>query len=186
MLKNTENSQFARVSSTDGNREGPVTSVDPNDSTEPLADNNSRLIIRIALENGFVTELNPFPIVFSEPERLITGSIPVIPSEGVIVNADPLIIYSIIGTNYNILESYLLLFDATVLPTSGVTVPNYSFYLPSGPGSLPIELSQANIYPSEGFSNGLVLAYSTTPFIYTEQTAGQGFNYKLSYSQEVA
>lgn len=194
--KNLENTQFARTADENGNR---LTPLDPgiagtDNATDPLADGHGRLIMRVALANGYVTDLNPFPVtVIENPARprLYTNRNPdgggvapeSVDGNGHVVFDSGKIVYTISGYSSVSIDTYLLIFDANVLPVDGVTLADYTFPLLAGPNAiLPEVLQNPLIYPSAGFTDGLVLAFSSTPILFTQSNVGGVFNVQVTYS----
>lgn len=179
--KSTDNNQFARTSAVDGTRTIAV-GITPDEGIEPLADNNGRIITRLALDNGFVDALNPLPVSatltipdplnvnvvspdplpvsITEPLRIfapagLPGDGPTyVPSVGRIYSSGGAkAIKSIYGYHDNPVPCYLQIFDRATLPLSGITIPTIVMPMGAGPGTLiPEVLSNPECYNS--LSNG--------------------------------
>lgn len=154
--KNDLNEQFGRVSDADGNSV-PAPLGTQNSGLAPLLDNNARLIVRIAEENGFV---NPGTLT-----RFTSGAARS-PTAGVTVEAVPLLqLDSIWGYNGNAtLQFFLHIYDIIAPPTPAVSLPVY--IVPVPPGFTTFSFSDRI-----ALASGYTVAASITEFVFTPLVA---------------
>lgn len=151
--KTVENDQFARTSTALGTKTTP--SIGPDQGISPLADNDGRLIVRLAGAGGFLPDPTSNPFIFSGTYVPVAGSI---------INPAPTLFFGSVGYNDNIGPVYLQYFNSVALPVAGVTVPTLTFLLGAGPSFyIPEQLSEMSV----SFPVGLVIAGSTTQFVFT-------------------
>ena len=90
--------------------------------------------------------------------------------ESSIIDANPVSLREVSGFNDGVATVYFQLFDTTVLPTTGVTLPNHQARVPPG-ATFRGDFRQMN----RNFPVGLVCAFSTTPDVFTAGAGAIGY-----------
>jgi len=164
LFKNDENTQFGRTSDALGNRSFVLPQ---NNGSEPLVDDNGRIIVRLADATGFITpSIEGGALVYSSAGYL----------NNAIVNGNSTHLFLASGFNPTATQLFLQFFDANALPANG-TIPDYNILVPA--------LSNFSWMPSitDRFRNiGLVWGVSTTGPTYTDALIANGFWVDIEYS----
>ncbi len=152
--KDEINSQFGRTSNAAGN--SVPAPLDPlvNRGLAPLVDNNGRIIVRVADENGFEV-LGTFTEFTSGAARS--------PTAGITVAAVPLLrLDSIWGYNGSASpgQFFLHIYNIIAPPTAGVSVPDYVIPVPG-------RFTTFSFGERISLSAGYTVAASSTEFVFT-------------------
>ena len=161
--KNSENLQFGRVSKLDGNRSF---SSNPDNGSEPLTDNNGRLIVRLADGAGFLDDgsLSTFLNSGNYVEKYHYNA-------AAAITVNTFYLELLYGYNINAAVRFLQIFQGTAnamaapvlgaVPTISILVPTMtSFSLQ--PGNEPIAITPIG----DNFANFWIVS-STTGNTYT-------------------
>ena len=125
----------------------------------PIGDNKGRRWVRLHDGTAPVTAANPLPVdvvgdldnlTWVDPASLLVSAVSV---------AAPSKLVSLLATNTVATNYYLHIFDAAVLPTTLVTVPNVIGLLPA--------LGMFSYSIPRVMANGITWALSSTPAVYT-------------------
>jgi len=149
-FKDQTNNQFARTSTSIGNRSVPNPDG-PDQGIEPLADDNGRLVVRLADSGGFITIPGSLgeSLHYVQSGYVENGSIGLVPS----------ILALIYGFNNNTSLRFIQLFNGA--PAPGDT-PLISIPVPGNNGTFSLEP-----FARMTFSTLIWFASSTTGNIYT-------------------
>lgn len=157
-LKNTENQQFARVANPAGDAGVPLKST--NFGSEPLCDENGRLIVRIAGSGGFTPLFNPTTLRTSIPSG-------VIPFDGFYIDTN-ILDGTIYGYNDAPIPAFIQLHNF-IAPIPLGNIPLISIPVGAGPGTFFKDINIAGT-PAPLINLSIVLSstqYTFTPLLVT-------------------